>query len=98
MLARRHCTLPVVVPAVLACSLVFFAATNFAVWAFSGMYSADMTGLLQCYAAGLPFLKTTIAGDLFWAAALFGGAYLVRRLTRSAAATAPTAGAGFGAL
>jgi len=29
---------------------------------------------------GLPFLKYTIAGDLFWAAVLFGGAWLVQRL------------------
>jgi hypothetical protein len=100
ILARRHRASRVVVPAVLACSLIFFAATNLAVWAFSGMYSADIAGLLQCYAAGLPFLKMTVAGDLFWAVALFGGATLVRRLTarHSAAESAPTAGAKSGAL
>jgi hypothetical protein len=99
MLARR--TVPVVVPTMMACSLVFFAATNFAVWAFSGIYSADWAGLMQCYAAGLPFLKYTMAGDLFWAAVLFGGAFLVQRLTArhvTATATAPRAGAGSGAL
>ena len=42
----------VIVPRALACSLIFFAATNFAVWAFSGMYSLDMAGLVQCYVAG----------------------------------------------
>src|SRR5258707_4633594 len=71
----------VVVPTVLACSLMFFVTTNFAVWAWSGLYSADMAGLIQCYVTGLPFLKYTIAGDLFWAAVLFGGAWLVQRLT-----------------
>jgi hypothetical protein len=98
MLARR--TARIVVPTVMACSLIFFAATNFAVWAFSGMYSADWAGLMQCYAAGLPFLKYTIAGDLFWAAVLFGGAVLVQRLTARSvtAAAAPKAGAGSGAL
>ena len=40
--ARRFGACAVIVPAVLACSLIFFAATNFAVWAFSGMYSLDM--------------------------------------------------------
>jgi hypothetical protein len=100
ILARRHRTLPIIVLTVLACSLIFFATTNLAVWAFSGMYSADTAGLLQCYVAGLPFLKATIAGDLLWAAVLFGGAYLVRRLTQrgATAAAAPTAGAGSGAL
>src|SRR3954468_21189809 len=81
MLARHVRALRVVVPTVLACSLIFFVTTNFAVWAWSGIYSADMTGLIECYAMGLPFLKYTIAGDLFWAAALFGGAWLVQRLT-----------------
>jgi Family of unknown function (DUF6580) len=81
ILARHLRASRVVVPTVLACSLIFFVATNFAVWAWSGIYSADMAGVIQCYAMGLPFLKYTIAGDLFWAAVLFGGAWLVQRLT-----------------
>lgn len=81
ILGRRHGAARVVVPAALACSLIFFAATNLAVWAFSGMYSLDLAGLIQCYTLALPFLKYTIAGDLFWAAVLFGGAWLVQRLT-----------------
>jgi Family of unknown function (DUF6580) len=80
ILARRVRASRVVVPTVLACSLVFFVTTNFAV-AWSGLYGTDMAGLIQCYAMGLPFLKYTIAGDLFWAAVLFGGAWLVQRLT-----------------
>src|SRR4029079_12787791 len=82
----------VVVPTVLACSLIFFVTTNFAVWAWSGIYSADTAGLIQCYAMGLPFLKYTVAGDLFWAAVLFGGAslvqWLVQRLTARTGALA----------
>src|SRR5437868_11023373 len=54
----RHLRAPwVVVPTVLGCSLIFFVTTNFAVWAWSGLYSADTAGLIQCYAMGLPFLK-----------------------------------------
>jgi hypothetical protein len=98
--ARRFRATRVVVPTVVACSLIFFAASNLAVWAFSGMYTLDTAGLLQCYAAALPFLKYTVAGDLLWAGVLFGGAYLVRRLTarHPAAEPAPTAGAKSGAL
>jgi hypothetical protein len=81
ILARHVRALRVVVPTMLACSLIFFITTNFAVWVWSGLYSADMTGLIQCYVMGLPFLKYAVAGDLFWAAALFGGAWLVQRLT-----------------
>ena len=65
-------------PAVLSSSLLFFATSNFAVWAFSGMYSHDMADLAACYVAALPFLKNSVAGDLFWSAALFGGAFLVQ--------------------
>jgi len=67
------------VPVILSGSLVFFAATNFAVWAFSGIYAGDLAGLTKCYIAALPFLKNTVGGDLFWAAILFGGAWLARR-------------------
>ena len=40
-----------------------------------------MAGLAQCFTLALPFLKYTVAGDLFWCAVLFGGAWLVQRLT-----------------
>ncbi len=61
-----------------SCSLVFFASTNLAVWAFSGMYTLDLQGLTQCYVLALPFLEKTVLGDLFWAGVLFGGAWLVQ--------------------
>jgi hypothetical protein len=86
--ARRYRLSYAVLPSVLASSLAFFATTNLSVWAFSGMYSMDMAGLVKCYVAGLPFLKYTVAGDLFWAAVLFGGAFLVQRLARRTATTA----------
>jgi hypothetical protein len=100
ILARRFRPSRIVVPTAVACSLIFFAASNFAVWAFSGMYTLDMAGLLQCYAAALPFLKNTVAGDLLWAAVLFGGAALVRRFTARHATveSAPTVGVKSGAL
>jgi hypothetical protein len=65
-----------VVALVPAMSLVFFAASNFAVWAFSGMYPSTAEGLVACYVAALPFLKYTLIGDALWSAALFGGWWL----------------------
>jgi hypothetical protein len=47
-----------------------------------------MAGLIQCCVMGLPFLKYTIAGDLFWAAVLFGGAWLMQHLTARTSALA----------
>lgn len=39
-------------------SVVFFLATNFAVWAMGTMYPHDLEGLIVCYAAALPFYAT----------------------------------------
>ncbi len=78
ILSRRWSGILPTAGVMVACSLVFFAASNFAVWAFSGMYSLDMVGLTQCYVAALPFLQNTVAGDLFWSAVLFGGAWAIQ--------------------
>lgn len=69
-------------PAMIGFSILFFVVTNFAVWAFSGMYPLTMAGLAICYVAALPFLQQTMLGDLFWAAVLFGGAALVQGAAR----------------
>ena len=67
------------VPLALASSVTFFVTTNFAVWAFDGMYANDLAGLLHCYVAALPFLRNGVMGDLFWTVVLFGGWYLIAR-------------------
>jgi len=72
-LARWGRVRPMVVlaPLVLSSSLLFFATTNFAVWAFSGMYAHDLNGLVLCYVAALPFFYNTVAGDALWTTLLF---------------------------
>ncbi|AXK81868.1 hypothetical protein DW352_15855 [Pseudolabrys taiwanensis] len=67
-----------IVATMLAGSLAFFALSNAAVWAFSGMYPLTMAGLTECFVAALPFLDKTILGDLIWTGVLFGGAWLVQ--------------------
>jgi len=78
--SRRWRGAAAVATAMVPCSLAFFVMSNFAVWAFSGIYSLDGHGLVECYLAGLPFLQNTVCGDLFWCAALFGSAWLVQLL------------------
>jgi hypothetical protein len=58
--------------AALASSISFFAISNFAVWACWNMYPKTMAGLMTCYAAGLPFFRSAVAGDMLFAAAMFG--------------------------
>lgn len=69
------------VSCVLGGSILFFIATNLAVWAFSGYYARSAAGLAECYAAALPFFRFTVMGDLFYSACLFGGYALMARLT-----------------
>ena len=73
MAARRFRTSIVIVPVVLSSSVIFFLTTNFAVWAWSGIYPLTFAGLVRCYVAALPFFQNTLCGDRFWSAALFGG-------------------------
>ncbi|TAN57157.1 hypothetical protein EPN15_05115 [Patescibacteria group bacterium] len=65
--------------ATLAGSVLFFLITNFAVWAFGSMYPHTLAGLLACYAAGLPFFRGTLLGDIFFTAAFFGLYELARK-------------------
>ena len=63
------------VPAV-AASLSFFVLTNAAVWALGSAYPHTPQGLAACLAAGIPFVRGTLTGDLVFPLALFGGAAL----------------------
>jgi hypothetical protein len=89
----------VVVALVPAMSLIFFIASNFAVWAFSGMYPLTAQGLIACYIAALPFLQYTLLGDVLWSAALFGGWWAASSLVsrfRSSPQPAARSDANFG--
>lgn len=77
LIRNRRGVLPIAA-AMVSCSLIFFVTTNFAVWTFNGLYPLTWDGLVACYVAALPFLDRTVLGDLLWAGALFGGAWLVQ--------------------
>jgi len=66
-----------IIAASLGGSVLFFLVTNFGAWTSIPEYSKDLSGLIQSYAMGLPFLKYTILGDLFYSAIFFGGYYLL---------------------
>jgi hypothetical protein len=65
--------------AAFASSVLFFVITNIGVWALSGMYPHTVLGLQGCFVAAIPFFQNTVAGDLFYAALLFGGFALLER-------------------
>lgn len=82
----RTVTAPRVGGAAFLCSFQFFVLTNLAVWFRSSdgakqFYARNLSGLLECYAAALPFWGRTLAGDLLFSGALFGMYALLARRT-----------------
>ena len=56
----------------LGASVVFFLVSNLGVWLQGVTYPFSFSGLISCYAAGLPFFRSTVLGDLFFVSVLFG--------------------------
>ena len=68
--------------AALASSVSFFVISNFAVWASGTMYPKTMSGLMTCYAAGVPFFRHGAAGDMLFTVVMFGAPALAAALAR----------------
>lgn len=73
-------------------SLVFFVLSNLAAWLFFDMYPRTLAGLVECYAAAIPFFRgqspllNSLVSDLVFTAALFGAAaWFPAALSRPAA-------------
>jgi hypothetical protein len=60
-------------------AVFFFLVTNFTVWALGSLYPKTPGGLIECYAAAIPFFRNMLLGDLFYAGVLFGGLALAER-------------------
>jgi hypothetical protein len=66
--------------AALGASLLFFLVTNFLAWLGQALpYGYSLAGLVDCYAAALPFYRGTLAGDVIFTAALFGAHAVLSR-------------------
>ncbi|MEZ6037785.1 MAG: DUF6580 family putative transport protein [Planctomycetota bacterium] len=55
-----------------AATALFFVVTNLAVWAFAGFYPRDLSGLVACYTAALPFAASMLLSTLVYGFALLG--------------------------
>jgi len=57
-----------------ASSLLFFFLSNSSVWLLdTGYYANNFSGLMDCLAAGVPFLQRGLVIDLFYSGVFFGG-------------------------
>jgi uncharacterized membrane protein (DUF4010 family) len=65
--------------AAMASAVLFFAVTNFGVWALETLYPKNLAGLIDCYVAAIPFFRNTLASDLLYSALLFGGLALTEK-------------------
>lgn len=69
---KNHKNSKNIVLASLFSSVLFFIITNFAVWAFGGMYPKNIYGLTESYFLAIPFFRNTVFGDLFYTGVFFG--------------------------
>jgi len=58
---------------------VFFLITNFAFLYPASLYPHNISGILTSYAAGLPFFRNMLIGNLVFSAVLFGSFHLLSR-------------------
>ncbi len=60
---------------------LFFVVSNLFVWASGGGlgYTRDLSGLVACYVAALPFFQWTLLGMAVYSTLMFGGMALLRR-------------------
>jgi len=80
---KNHKNFKNIVLASFLSSILFFIITNFAVWAFGGLYPKSISGLTECYFIAIPFFRNTILGDLFYCGAFFGGYEFFRDLLKN---------------
>jgi hypothetical protein len=57
--------------AAVASSVLFFLLTNLGAWMTSGLYAKSAEGLMQSYAAGIPFFQNSLLGNLVYTAVIF---------------------------
>ncbi|MFO1472189.1 MAG: DUF6580 family putative transport protein [Turneriella sp.] len=76
---RRGLTVTKIISTSVVSGVAFFALSNFGVWFSSDLYPHNLSGLLACYAAALPFYQGTVLGDAVYGIALFGGFFLSQR-------------------
>lgn len=90
LLVPRKAGMPVRLLAAAGGATFFFLVSNFAVWlGGEGFgYTMNLSGLMSCYAAGLPFYKNNLVAELVATAALFGVEGLAERSTEATPAEA----------
>lgn len=97
ILIQKNVKTSTVVGASIGGSFLFYLITNFTTWVGAPFYPQTFAGLMECYAAGIPFYKNDYGslfgsffanqfiGDLFFNGILFGSHAVVFRFAGSTA-------------
>ena len=59
--------------------LIFYLVSNYGVWQMMDLYQYNLNGLIQCYIAGVPFLKYSLISTLLYSTTI----YILFRVTIS---------------
>ncbi len=52
--------------------LIFYLVSNYGVWQMMDLYQYNLNGLVQCYIAGIPFLKYSLISTLLYSTTIYG--------------------------
>ncbi|MBI5728326.1 MAG: hypothetical protein HY984_01065 [Candidatus Magasanikbacteria bacterium] len=63
---KNNKKIPVLLGGATLSALIFFLATNAAVWVFGSLYPHTFSGLFQSYAMAIPFFRNSLIGDIFY--------------------------------
>lgn len=74
---RQRRTVPRLILLSVIASTFFYLVTNAAVWLWAGYYPSTLSGLGLSLAAGLPFFRNTLVGDLLFTGLFFGARELI---------------------
>jgi len=78
LISNKKGPMPVIVGSISA-SVIFFAISNFGVWASQAMYTKNAIGLISCFEAAIPFFPNTLAADLFFSSLLFSSYAIIKK-------------------
>jgi len=59
----------------------FFLVSNYAVWVGGNMYPRNLSGLIACYAAAIPFYRNDVLSTAVVAGLAFGIPVMVRKIS-----------------
>lgn len=51
--------------------IIFYLVSNYGVWQMMDLYQYNFSGLMQCYIAGIPFLKYSLISTLLYSTTIY---------------------------